>query len=154
MATHIHNTIHIERPADEVYEFVATPANGVGTHPETRAVKGDTECPVGLGGTWVEVIQLPDVTPIEVSWSVTQAAPGRLWVIATDRLGCSGTSCEVTYGFTQSDDSTRLTRHMVITYRDRTALPAKAEALQRDSLPHATYVRTVKAVLEGDLTHR
>lgn len=154
MATHIHNTILIERPADDVYKFVATPSNGVGTHPVTRAVRGDTEHPVGLGGTWVEVIELPDVTSIEVSWSVTQAVPGRLWVIATDRLGCPGASCEVTYGFTQSDDATRLTRHMVITYRDRTALPAEAEALQRDSLPHATYVRTVKAVLEGDLADR
>lgn len=150
MATHIHNTIHIERPVDEVYKFVATPVNGVGTHPVTRAVRGDTERPLGLGGTWVEVVQVPHVTPFEVSWSVTQAEPGRLWVVTTDQLGCPGASCEITYGFTQSGESTRLTRHMVVAYRDRSALSAEIVALQRDSLPHATYVRTVKAVLEGD----
>jgi hypothetical protein len=131
-----------------VYEFVTTPANWVGTHPVTAAVKGDTDTSAGVGRHWIEVIQADGGEPFETEWTVVQAEPGKTWVIASDQLQVPSMRCEITYTFTQQGDATDFRREMVTSFPDDGAVTAELYARLEDPARHADYLAKVKAALE------
>src|SRR4051794_20803038 len=103
--------IVIRRSPDEVFRFVTTPDNWVGAHPVTAAVRGETHQPALAGAHWTEVIQPgPQAQPFEVEWWATIAAPGRLWVIETDKLAFAGLRCRIAYTFVEESSGTRFHR--------------------------------------------
>jgi hypothetical protein len=53
-------SVEIERPALEVYEFLASPVNHIGLHPSTAGISGeDTGAVYGVGDIWREHIARP-----------------------------------------------------------------------------------------------
>jgi hypothetical protein len=143
------NEIHIERPPLDVYTFVTTPANWVGTHPVTELVKGEeTGEPAGVGRKWTEVIRHGEEDPFDAEWTVTKAEPGSSWVIVADRMRGGDVNCEITYTFTPKGDGTDFRREMVVTFPDGDAF-AELRRRTEDSSNHGSYLANVKAVLEG-----
>jgi hypothetical protein len=140
--------IHIERAPLEVYTFVTTPANWVGTHPVTEQVKGEgTGEPAGVGQKWTEVIRHGAKDPFDAEWSVTKAEPGHSWVIAAD-LEAGDVRCEITYLFTPNRDGTDFRREMTVTFPDGDQFVEIGRGA-KDSSNHDAYLANVKAALEG-----
>ncbi|MBV8092978.1 MAG: SRPBCC family protein [Acetobacteraceae bacterium] len=139
----------VARTPEDVFRFVTTPDNWVDSHPVTAAVRGNTYDTAGAGVQWIEVIKPNPETPaFEVEWSATIAAPGRLWIIETDRLAFAGLRCRIAYTFLNEDVGTRFHRDMACLLNDEVQLdPAIAAALANPA-PHDTYLARVKEKLE------
>jgi hypothetical protein len=141
--------ITIGRSPAEVYAFVTTPANWVGTHPVTAAVEGATEAPAAAGARWVEVIRPPGETAgFRTEWLATIAAPGHTWVIETDRLRMPGVRCQIVYTFGDRPQGTYFRRDMSVLVDDAAAVDDTLFANLGDGSAHEGYLRTVKAALE------
>jgi hypothetical protein len=141
--------ITIGRSTDDVYEFVTTPANWVGTHPVTAAVEGATEVSAAAGTRWVELIRPPgDATGFRTEWLATLAASGHTWVIETDRLHTAGVRCQIVYTFTDRPQGTYFRRDMSVLVDDAADVDDALFHNLSDGSAHDGYLRTVKAVLE------
>jgi hypothetical protein len=147
VAVHTHSRTTIERAPEDVYEFVTTPANWVGTHPVTEGVKGDTGRSAGVGDHWTEVIRTPDAGSFDAEWTATKADPGKAWKIETDQLRLPGVRCEITYTFLSDGGSTDFRRDMVAIFPDEPAYLEFAERAEDPSI-HDDYLAKVKAALE------
>jgi hypothetical protein len=78
-------SLHIPLSAAEIYAFMATPDNWVGTFAATKAVRGEnTDRPVPVGARFVDVIEVAPDTTVEVEWTVTRDEPGAIWQMTTD----------------------------------------------------------------------
>jgi hypothetical protein len=134
---------------DQVYEFVTTPANWVGTHPVTAAVEGETRAPAVAGARWVELIRPPDDKPgFRTEWLATLAAPGHTWVIETDRLRTAGVRCQIVYTFTDHPQGTYFRRDMAVLVDDDADVEESLFANLSDGSAHESYLHAVKAALE------
>jgi hypothetical protein len=141
--------ITIGRDPGEVYEFVTTPANWVGTHPVTAAVEGATEAPAVAGSRWVEVIRPPgDTTGFRTEWLATLAAAGHTWVIETDRLLLAGVRCQIVYTFADHPQGTYFRRDMSVLVDDTADVDESWFANLSDGSAHEGYLKAVKAALE------
>ncbi|WP_328609491.1 hypothetical protein OG943_10295 [Amycolatopsis sp. NBC_00345] len=139
----------IGRNPGQVYEFVTTPANWVGTHPVTAAVEGATQAPAAAGARWIEVIRPPDdPTGFRTEWLATLAAPGHTWVIETDRLLTAGVRCQIAYTFTDHPQGTYFRRDMSVLVDDTADVEESMLANLSDGSAHEGYLEAVKAVLE------
>lgn len=79
-------SVEIERPALEVYEFLASPVNHIGLHPSTAGISGeDTGAVYGVGDIWREHIARPAGETAEADWIVTRAVPGEHWTFQSVR---------------------------------------------------------------------
>jgi len=141
--------IAVERSPGQVYEFVTTPANWVGTHPVTAAVEGATETPAAAGARWAELIRPPgEATGFRTEWLATLAAPGHTWVIETDRLRVAGVRCQIVYTFADHPQGTYFRRDMSVLVGDDADVDEALFANLSDGSAHEGYLRAVKAALE------
>jgi hypothetical protein len=139
----------IGRNPSQVYAFVTTPANWVGTHPVTAAVEGTTRASAAAGARWVELIRPPgDAAGFRTEWLATLAAPGHTWVIETDRLRTTGVRCQIVYTFADHPQGTYFRRDMSVLVDDNADVDESLFANLSDSAPHEGYLRAVKAALE------
>jgi hypothetical protein len=139
----------IGRTPGEVYEFVTTPANWVGTHPVTAAVEGATQTPATAGARWVELIRPPgDTAGLRTQWLATLAAAGHTWVIETDRLQTAGVRCQIVYTFTDHPQGTYFRRDMSVLVDDAADVDESLFTNLADGSAHDGYLRAVKAALE------
>ncbi|MBV8094120.1 MAG: hypothetical protein JOY71_16940 [Acetobacteraceae bacterium] len=141
--------IFIERTPTEVFRYVTTPDNWVGTHPVTASVRGATHEPAGAGTHWKEMIQPnPQAEPFETEWWVTIAVPSRLWIIETEKLAFPGLRCRIAYTFVSAGKGTHFYRDMACLVDDEVQLdPGLADALANPA-PHDAYVASIKEKLE------
>jgi hypothetical protein len=139
----------IGRSPGQVYEFVTTPANWVGTHPVTAAVEGATQTPAVAGARWVELIRPPgDAAGFRTEWLATLAAPGHTWVIETDRLQTPGVRCQIAYTFSDHPQGTYFRRDMAVLVDDNADVDESLFVALSDGSAHESYLRAVKAALE------
>ncbi|MDT7726407.1 MAG: hypothetical protein QOI21_2983 [Actinomycetota bacterium] len=143
----------IQRTPEEVFAFVTTPLNWVGTHPVTAEVKGDADSAADIGARWIEVIRAPGETiGQDTHWLATTAAPGHTWVIETDQLAFPGVRCQIVYTFVARDGGTYFRRDMSVLVPDDAEIdPDVVDALLAgvsDSSIHDQYLANVKAKLE------
>jgi polyketide cyclase/dehydrase/lipid transport protein len=136
--------IVIDRPPATVFAFVTTPANWVGTHPVTEAVRGQVDGSAEVGTRWTEVIK--DDPPFEVDWLATLWVPAHTWVIETDALRDKGTRCQIGYTFVEVDGATLFRRDMSVFTDEPTGGDLLAMAAQPEA--HDAYLAAVKATLE------
>ncbi|MGH3168101.1 MAG: hypothetical protein ACRDN0_19735 [Trebonia sp.] len=106
-------SIEIERPAAEVYEFLASPVNHIGLHPSTAGISGgDTGAVHGVGDMWREHIARPTGETAEADWIVTRAVPGERWTFQSVRFGGRPIRLTFDYVFAERDQKTLVTRTM------------------------------------------
>jgi hypothetical protein len=140
--------IVIGRNPGEVYEFVTTPANWVGTHPVTAAVEGATQAPAVAGAQWAEVIRPPgDTTGFRTEWLATLSAAGHTWVIETDRLQTAGVRCQIVYTFADHPQGTYFRRDMSVLVDDAADVDESLFTNLSDGSAHEGYLGAVKAAL-------
>nr|BBH87772.1 hypothetical protein KTC_25230 [Thermosporothrix sp. COM3] len=152
----VDSVIQIKRPAAEIYDFVSTPANWPGLHPDTIAVGGDTNHSETIGSRFVEVVRHPgrhsSGTP--VLWEVTKSERPHLWEISLSGGSELVQQCVITYTLVQQGEETRFSRHMVTVLQPDAKAKLKPERLSsfQKSDVHDEYLRRVKAHLEGGVT--
>jgi len=141
---------------ERLYEFVTTPNNWVGTHPSTRAVRGETGSPKGLGERWIEVIEAPGGRRFEAEWRVTKADAPKLWEIQADNFGGLPATVTITYVLTEGRDGragasggTHFQRDMVTALPDSFPVSDGLRAALTSRESHDTYLRAIKEEVES-----
>jgi uncharacterized protein YndB with AHSA1/START domain len=138
--------IRIERSPQEIYRFVTTPANWVGTHPVTLAVTGASGGSEGVGASWTEIIRAP-LGRFPARWDVLEADPPRAWTIRADGFGHTSAVVTIHYTFTADETGTMFRRRMV-TLLPKGLLGLISAPLFRSTRIHDEYLRAVKKRLE------
>jgi carbon monoxide dehydrogenase subunit G len=139
--------IRIEKTPEEVYRFVTTPSNWVGTHPVTDAVTGASGSSEGVGASWTEIIRSP-FGRFSARWEVRDANPPHTWTIRTEGFGHTSAVVTIAYTFTAEGMGTRFRRRMT-TLLPRGLLGLILTPVYRASRIHEEYLRAVKKRLEG-----
>jgi hypothetical protein len=141
--------------AQGLYEFVTTPDNWVGTHPATKAVRGETTNSAGLGMHWVEVIEAPSGRQFEAEWRVVRADPPRLWEIQADNFGGIPAIVTITYvigrghgGQAGATGSTHFQRDMVTSLPDDFPVSDVLRAALTSRESHDLYLKAIKERIE------
>jgi len=98
------NTIVIDRPVHDVFEYVANLANVPQWNYAIVETRKLSEGPVGVGSRYFQLRSLP--SPSEESLLVTEYEPDRRFAVEGDLGPLSGT---LTYEFQETDGATRLT---------------------------------------------
>ncbi|MBN2169631.1 MAG: SRPBCC family protein [Actinobacteria bacterium] len=100
------NSVFIEKPIEEVYDFLTTAANWPKWHPVTLAVYGAVLHP-GL----VDEIIIEKVKPgVRIKWKVTRRERPNLWEITgINEFGMNGT---IVYTLTEKDGGTLWKREL------------------------------------------
>lgn len=144
------STIDIDRSALDIYNFVATPDNWVGSHPVTESVTGtDTDQVAGVGATWTERIVHPGETDdVDAVWAVLAAEPGQTWVIESAQFGGQQLDIKITYTLSEAGGVTHFVRDMEsTTLGDRLLSEGERERLT-SPVAHDGYLARVKELLE------
>ena len=134
-----------------VYDFVTTPDNWVGTHPVTKAVRGETGSPRGLGAHWIELIEGPSGRRFEAEWRVTEARAPALWKIQADNFGGIPATVTITYNIEGSSDAagrTHFGRDMVTSIPDDFPVSDSLKAALTSRESHDAYLGAIKEWIE------
>lgn len=109
--THIHTAIAINRPIQEVFDYVTTPANWPRWHPASRAVSGATNHSLDVGEKVTEDFQTAGRRGTVV-WTVVARQAPRSWVIAGKVTGSEGEGV-ITYTLSPHAQGTTFAREFV-----------------------------------------
>jgi hypothetical protein len=140
-------TIVVDRPALDVYRFLATPANYVGLHPGTAGISGTgTDSVCGAGAMWRERVARPDGRTFDADWLAVAAEPRHRWVFRSVQFG--GRPIQVTIAYTL-DAHTTVTRTMTTVAADYAAISAAERATYTDARLHEAVLTNLKNVLSG-----
>lgn len=142
-------------PATTIYDYVATPANWVGNHPQTEDVRGSREGTdpsevAGVGDAWVELIRFPEIEePVGTEWEVTDADPGKLWRITT-HVSDRGMEFDtfITYELTDTDGSTHFVRTMSGEFPDDADIPDDVRHQLTQTETHDGYLASLRERFE------
>jgi uncharacterized protein YndB with AHSA1/START domain len=105
--TRIYNTIHIDRPVDQVFDYVTTARNWPKWHPSSLRVTGAVDHPAQLGEQVTEEFRVAGRRG-RVLWTVRECQAPRKWSITGVVEG--GGSGVVTYTLTPHGMSTNFER--------------------------------------------
>lgn len=95
------NSVFVEKPIEEVYDFLSTASNWPKWHPATLTVYGAVRHPGLMDEEIVEKVK----PGVRIKWKVTKRERPYVWKItAVKSLGFSGTSVE--YTLTEKDGGT------------------------------------------------
>jgi len=147
MMTRIYTTIHIDKPVEQVFDFVTTSGNWPQWHPSSLGVHGATEHPMQVGEEVTEDFRVAGRRG-SVVWTVTDCDPPRRWVIDGKVVGRSSGGI-ITYTLTPADGATQFEREFV--YAMPNALFSLLDRLyyrRRVEAESAEALRRLKAVLE------
>ena len=109
--THIYTISHINRPVEQVYEYVTTPGNWPQWHPSSLGVEGDTDHSLTIGESCTEAFDVAGRKG-HVVWIVTDREVPRRWVISGTIVGRSDGGI-ITYTLTPQNGGTRFEREFV-----------------------------------------
>lgn len=146
--TRVRTTIEIDRPVEQVFEYVTTPGHWPEWHPSSLGVTGETDHSLRLGE---QVTEFFDVAGRKgtVVWTVSARELNRRWVIAGEILDSPGGGT-VSYALTSVGQQTRFEREFVysmpnalLSLLDRFVLRRRVEAESSEAL------RRLKQVLES-----
>lgn len=103
-------TAHIDKPAQELFDYLTTAANWPKWHPATASVSGDVDHPATEGETIVEVVRhglMRDTFP----WKIEECrAPSRWAILAKSKR--FGQKVRIEYTLTPENGGTRWERMM------------------------------------------
>ena len=145
--TEVVSQTRIARDPEDVYRFVTTPANWVGTHPVTLAVEGAGGGSEGLGASWTELIKSPLLGRVVARWEVTEANPPHSWTIRTENFARTGTTIIINYKFVADNQGTLFQRNMV-NLLPKGPLGLILAWLSRRGRMHDEYLAAIKRRLE------
>lgn len=138
--TCIKTAIHVERPIDQVFEFVTTPGNWPSWHPSSLGVSGATEHSLAPGEQVTEEFLVAGRRG-RVTWTVRRREAPHRWVIEGRVHGGGGGT--ITYTMADDAGGTSFEREFVYTTRSvmhwvldlmiirRRIIAESAEALRR-----------------------
>jgi carbon monoxide dehydrogenase subunit G len=140
--------VNVMRTPDEVYRFVTTPMNWVGTHPVTEGVEGGSGDSEGVGGSWVEIIRAP-IGRFRARWDVIEAERPHRWAIRTEGFGHTSSIITIIYTFAADTAGTRFRREMNILL-PKGLLGMILGPIFRSGRVHDEYLRKIKGRLESE----
>ena len=144
-----------------LYDFVTTPKNWVGTHPATKAVRGDAESPKSLGDRWFELVEPPGGRRFEAEWTVVKADPPRQWEIQAKQLGDLPIDCTIIYNIENSNrdesdadsannySTSHFERLMVFSLPDEFPVSDDMKKSLTSTEGHEMYLRAIKDRIES-----
>lgn len=104
-------TVHVNRPADEVYDFVTTAGHWPRWHPATGGVSGDIDHPALEGEVIVERVKHGLIRDT-FRWTVEERRAPERWAIAA-KSDLFKQAVRITYDMTPEDGGTKWVRSMV-----------------------------------------
>jgi uncharacterized protein YndB with AHSA1/START domain len=108
--TRIYNSVDIDRPADQVFDYVTTPANWPRWHPSSLGVSAGADHTLKVGEQVTEDFDVAGHKG-RALWTVAERDAPRRWAIDGKVEG--GGSGHVTYTLTGNGDKTRFEREFV-----------------------------------------
>jgi uncharacterized protein YndB with AHSA1/START domain len=139
-------TIHIERPPEQVFDFVTTPGNWPRWHPSSLKVTGEVDHPQDVGEQATEEFRVAGMNGTAV-WTVRECQRPSRWVI--DGVGENRAAATITYTLTPKASGTAFTRELVFTQPPPLPEQALTEFHRQVEAESAEALRRLKAVLEG-----
>jgi uncharacterized protein YndB with AHSA1/START domain len=112
---HVRTTVQIRRPAEEVFDFVTTPAHWPRWHPASLGVEGATDHPLELGEQVTEDFSVAGRRGRAV-WTVRRRERPQLWSI--DGEAADGSRATITYTLAPAPDGTTFRRDVSLAPAD------------------------------------
>ncbi len=140
-------SVHIERPIDEVFDFLTTASNWPRWHPATVSVSGAVDHPALKGEVIVERVKHGPIRDT-FEWEVVERTAPRLWAIraASRRFG---QKVKIVYRLSEEGRGTRWEREMRF-YFPRWLAPLDRLLVARDLRRNSeTAVRRLKELMEA-----
>ncbi len=104
-------TVHIDRPAEEVFDYITNAGNWTKWHPATAWVKGDaTTHPARVGEVITERVKHGPMRDT-FTWNVEECRPPERWAIR-GKGRMFGQKVLITYDLSPEDGGTRWVRAM------------------------------------------
>lgn len=145
--TRIRNTVRIERPIEQVFEYVTTPAHWPEWHPASINVRDATDHSLEVDEQVTEEFRAAGRRG-SVIWTVRERDAPRRWVIHGELS--RGGSGWITYALTPEGGGTRFERELVYNLPDPLwRLLDRVVLRWRMRRESAAALRRLKAVLEG-----
>jgi Polyketide cyclase / dehydrase and lipid transport len=141
--------IDVRCKTEDLFKFVTTPDNWVGTHPSTLAVKGETNAERKPGDEWIEVIEPPSGKHFEAKWTVVSEDRPRLWQIHSENFGGLPLSVRITYTLTSEKAGTHFRRDLVFTFHGDFPVDANLRAALSRREEHDEYLLRIKKRAEA-----
>ena len=110
--TRIYNSIQINRPIDQVFDFITTPANWPEWHPASVSVTENADHSLQTGEEVTENFSVAGYRGEAKWWVRERNAPYR-WII--DGTGKKGGGATITYNLTSHSEGTTFERELVYT---------------------------------------
>jgi uncharacterized protein YndB with AHSA1/START domain len=140
------NTVHINRPPEQVFDFVTTPGQWPCWHPSAVRVSGEVDHPLDVGEQATEEFRVAGMNGTAV-WTVRERQPPCRWVI--DGVGENRAGATLTYTLTPHAGGTTFERELVFTQIPPLPEQVLAEFHRQVEAESAEALRRLKAVLEG-----
>lgn len=105
----VQNQILIQKPVEEVFEYVTTPGNWPEWHPSSREVSGTTDHSLDIGEQVREAFKVAGREG-EVVWTVTDKQVPVKWVIEGEIVNGKGTGGTISYVLTSQNGATLFER--------------------------------------------
>jgi len=145
-ATRVYSATVIQRPPDEVFNYVTTPGNWPRWHPSSLAVSGATDHSLALGEQVTEDFSVAGVTG-RALWTVTLRQAPQQWAIDGKVEG--GGSGRVTYKLTPDAHGTKFERELVYSSNNLLFVIVNTLKLRsRIEAESADALRRLKSVME------
>src|SRR5438270_11932576 len=140
-------TVHIERPVEQVFDFLTTPANWPRWHPSSLGVGGAADHSLEPGEQVTEEFQVAGLRGTAV-WTARERQAPRRWVI--DGVADNGNRATITYTLAGQGGGTDFERELVFTeFRTGNLLVTPEQVRRVVEAEFAEALRRLKAVLEG-----
>lgn len=147
MSPRIYNSIQINRPIEQVFDFITTPGNWPQWHPASVSVSENTDHSLLPGEEVTETICVAGYRG-EAKWLVRERSAPRRWVV--DGTGETGGVATITYTLVPYPEGTTFARELV--YTTPNALLAMLDWLilrQRMQTDSAEALQRLKRLLES-----
>jgi len=140
----VRSTIFIDKPVEQVFDFVTTPANWPRWHPASLSVTGATDHSLEPGEQVTEEFQMFG-RKMSIVWTVRQRQFPRRWVI--EGVGSGDGLTTISYTLAPQGSGTAYERELVSTAPIPAEMQAQVQAhMEAES---AEALRRIKAHLEG-----
>jgi uncharacterized protein YndB with AHSA1/START domain len=108
--TRIHGSVVLNRPAEQVFNYLTTPGNWRRWHPSTLGVTGAIDHPLEVGEECLELFRVAGRQG-KARWTVREREAPRRWVI--DGTAEAGGHATITYTLTPQAGGTLFERELV-----------------------------------------
>jgi uncharacterized protein YndB with AHSA1/START domain len=138
-------TTQIDRPIEQVFDFLTTPANWVRWHPSTVSVSGATDHSLEVGEQVTEEYVVAGQKG-RATWTVRERSRPHRWKF--DTIAENGHQAAIAYTFTPLGYGTHFEREVVIQFPPTVPEAIQAEFEKKLAAESAEALRCVKKALE------